>query len=101
MIVVDALRLDVAQRLVERLPSAELHPVTTTLPTTTPFGMTALLPRDGEPIGVTVGPGTLSIAIGASAGLEGRAGRVAHIQRVLAAAGRLRRLRRARGDAPG
>jgi hypothetical protein len=87
VIVVDALRLDIAERLMERLPSAELHPVTTTLPTTTPFGMTALLPREGEPISVSVGTDTVSLAIGASTGLEGRAGRLAHLQRVLGGRG--------------
>lgn len=87
VIAVDALRLDIAQRLVERLPSAELHPVVTTLPTTTPFGMTALLPRDREPISVAAGKDTVSLAIGASTGLDGRAGRIAHLQRVLGSRG--------------
>ena len=87
IIVVDALRLDIAQRLFQRLAQAELHKVAATLPTTTPFGMTALLPTAGEPITVSVVKGSVALAIGSSAGLEGRPGRIAHLKRVLGTRG--------------
>ena len=87
VIIVDAFRLDIAQRLTERLARAELHGLAATLPTTTPFGMTALLPTAGEPISVVAGKGTLSLCIGSSTGLEGRPGRIAHLKRVFAERG--------------
>jgi hypothetical protein len=45
VVVVDALRLDLAQALADAL-QAELTAVASTLPSTTPFGMSALLPID-------------------------------------------------------
>jgi hypothetical protein len=45
VVIVDALRWDLARQVVERLgEQAQIQPVVTTLPSTTPFGMTALLP---------------------------------------------------------
>jgi hypothetical protein len=49
-LIVDAVRWDIAMQVQERIGSiAQVHPVLSTLPSTTPFGMTALLPLDGPP----------------------------------------------------
>lgn len=85
VLVVDALRFDLGQQVTTALgPGATLEPVVSTLPTTTPFGMTALMPlQSGEPSVSYVGD--LSIAAGAHADLQSRAGRKAYLEAFLAA----------------
>ena len=55
VIVTDAMRLDVAREVARHLPDAELEAGLSTLPTTTPFGMAALLPHGGELVATVVG----------------------------------------------
>jgi hypothetical protein len=76
VIIVDALRLDLARQLEARLgPSSELRPVLSTLPSTTPFGMTALLPLQDSQIGVATGTKTVQLFDEAQEPLQERAGR--------------------------
>lgn len=84
IIVVDALRLDLARRLVTELgETSELGAVASTLPTTTPFGMTALLPIGQGPIGVVTGKSTVQLLNEDSDSLEERIGRKALLQRLV------------------
>lgn len=85
VLIVDGLRFDLGQQVTAALgPGATLEPVISTLPTTTPFGMTALMPlKTGEPsVSYT---GDLSIAAGAHTDLQTRAGRKAYLESFLAA----------------
>jgi hypothetical protein len=84
VVIVDALRLDIAQRIVERLgQTAELQAVAATLPTTTPFGMTALMPTAGGPIGVEASSSTVQLFTADTDSLEEREGRKAHLRLLL------------------
>jgi hypothetical protein len=85
VLIVDALRFDLGQQVTSGLgPGATLEPVVSTLPTTTPFGMTALMPLNpGEP-SVSYS-GELSIAAGAHTDLQTRAGRKAYLESFFAA----------------
>lgn len=58
VIVTDALRLDLARDLAGAL-GAELTPVFSTIPTITPFGMTALLPLAAEDVAVAFEKGVV------------------------------------------
>jgi hypothetical protein len=88
VVIVDALRLDIAQRTVERLgQTAELHAVAATLPTTTPFGMTALLPISGAPIGVGANSSTVQLFTDDTDSLEEREGRKTHLRLLLESRG--------------
>lgn len=86
VLIIDALRFDLAQQLATALgPGATLEPVVTTLPSTTPYGMTALMPMaSGEPAIAYVGD-KVSISAGSRAGLEDRAGRKAYLESFLLA----------------
>jgi hypothetical protein len=76
VIIVDALRLDLARQLEARLgPSSELRPVLSTLPSTTPFGMTALLPLEDSQIGVATGTKSVQLFDESQEPLQERAGR--------------------------
>ena len=85
VIVSDACRWDLARCLREKLPyDCELTPTLTTLPTTTPFGMTALLPLDERPLSVEFRAQGLSIRQGGSHNLATRDGRRAFLEAALA-----------------
>lgn len=83
VLVVDALRIDVARALEERLgASAEIQVRASTLPTTTPFGMTALLPgaSRAKAVVATSGP---QLSIDGHTGLESKDGRKDYLSHVL------------------
>ena len=83
VLVVDALRFDLGMALREGL-GAELEPVFTTLPSTTPFGMTAFLPpADCQ---VAVDP-KVSIKAPGGANLAAREGRKAFLAERLVSSG--------------
>jgi hypothetical protein len=84
VVVTDALRLDLAQLVAERLEGeVSLDVLATTLPTNTPFGMAALLPLPEEGPAVSFAGGKASISAGEVAGLETRDGRKAFLLRAL------------------
>lgn len=84
--IVDALRFDLARQVADALgPGASVDPLLTTLPSTTPFGMTALLPIAPDELSVSYDSDKLSIAAGQSRDLEQRAGRKAYLESFLAA----------------
>ena len=84
VIIVDALRLDVARQLEARIgQTAELRWVASTLPTTTPFGMTALLPTEHGEVGVVAGTSTVQLFDEDNDSLEERDGRKALLRRLL------------------
>ncbi len=87
VIITDALRLDVAQHLATEIgPSCVVDPGLTTLPTTTPFGMAALLPTSEPPVGdVSSGKVVLKAADGSD--LASRAGRRQFLVGLLSARG--------------
>jgi PglZ domain len=88
VVIVDALRLDIAERTVERLgQTSELHVVAATLPTTTPFGMTALLPTSGASIGVGASSSTVQLFTDDTDSLEEREGRKTHLRLLLESRG--------------
>ena len=75
VIITDALRLDIAQRLAAEIgPSCAVTPGLTTLPTTTPFGMAALLPTTEPPTG-DLTDGRLHLRASDGTDLASRAGR--------------------------
>ncbi len=85
VIVTDALRLDVAHQVAERIgTTATIQTGMSTLPTTTPFGMTALLPVDAP---VTVDPAGDSLIV-EGVDLSGKGGRQTFLRRQLEAAGK-------------
>lgn len=86
VLIIDALRFDLARQVADALgPSAAVEPVMTTLPSTTPFGMTALMPLiAGEPA-VSYDQGKLSIGAGGRSDLQDRSGRKAYLASFLAA----------------
>lgn len=77
VVICDALRWDLAEELREDLPEGDctLAPLASTLPSKTPFGMTALLPLSADPLKVEYRGTTLSIKQGASPELTARQGR--------------------------
>lgn len=84
VIISDACRWDLAQGLRERLPhDAELSAVLATLPTTTPFGMTAMLPLHDGPVAVGLSAHDLTIKQGGGPDLATRDGRKAFFQATL------------------
>jgi hypothetical protein len=75
VIITDALRLDIAQEVSAEIgPSCVVTPGLTTLPTTTPFGMAALLPTANPPTGDLSG-GRLQLRASDGTDLASRAGR--------------------------
>jgi hypothetical protein len=81
VLIIDALRFDVARSIEGRLgTSATLEPVLATLPSTTPFGMTALLPQAPGEMSVTIEAKSLQISASGFPGLQDRAGRKAYLQ---------------------
>ena len=81
VLIIDALRFDVARSIEQRLgTSATLEPVLATLPSTTPFGMTALLPQPTGQMSVSIAAKALQISAPGFPGLEDRAGRKAYLQ---------------------
>ena len=75
VVITDALRIDVASKVAEKLPGAELAIGLTTLPTTTPFGMAALLPAGGT-LEVDIAKGGIELrAPGSAENLATRDGR--------------------------
>jgi hypothetical protein len=87
VIVSDALRWDLASQVAAQLSGCEARPVVSTLPSITPYGMTAMLPlREGEPVVKWPGGPTLKDREGRS--LAERAGRRAVIKEALEAEGR-------------
>lgn len=76
VIITDGLRFDLACLVQDRLgAAAELEAVLATLPTNTPFGMAALLPRPEEGFRVDLSSGKPSITAGDLSGIETRDGR--------------------------
>ena len=76
VLIIDALRFDLAIDVAKQLgASAEVRPVSTTLPSTTPFGMTALLPLQPDDVDVVVDAGKLHITHKGHPKLEEREGR--------------------------
>lgn len=87
VLVVDALRMDVARALQERLgASAEIQVRASTLPTTTPFGMTALLPGADHAKAVFASGGP-ELSIDGHKSLESKDGRKEYVAFVLAEQG--------------
>ena len=86
VLIVDALRFDLARQIADSLGAGvALDSVLTTLPSTTPFGMTALMPlASGEPA-VSYDGDKLSISAGGRSDLHERAGRKAYLESFLAA----------------
>lgn len=86
VLIVDALRFDLARQVADALGAGvALEPVLTTLPSTTPFGMTALVPlASGQPA-VSYDGDRLSISAGGRFDLHERAGRKAYLESFLAA----------------
>lgn len=63
-LIIDAVRWDVAKALEGRIgPGCQVEPVLSTLPSTTPFGMSALLPLTEAP-SVSIGPKGVSLHVG-------------------------------------
>jgi len=84
VIVTDALRLDLAQLTAERLSGqVTIDVLAATLPTNTPFGMTALLPLPPDGVAVSFSGTKVSIAAGDATGLETRDGRKDFLRRAL------------------
>lgn len=76
VIVIDGLRFDLACLVRDGLEGAvQLEAVLATLPSNTPFGMAALLPRPEEGFRVDFSSGRPSIAAGHLSGIETRDGR--------------------------
>jgi hypothetical protein len=75
VVITDALRLDIASKVAEKLPDAQLAIGLTTLPTTTPFGMAALLPVGGALEVDTAKAGIALRAPGSAENLATRDGR--------------------------
>lgn len=107
VVIVDACRWDLAQSLRERLgENCTLTPLLATLPTETPFGMTALLPLGETPLDVRFGEhGQIDLRQGGSVNLAQRDGRKLFLQSAPTGLGRngiafmeLQEL--VRGDAP-
>jgi hypothetical protein len=87
VIVVDSLRLDLARMLEQCLDSeVSLEALGTTLPTNTPFGMTALLPLSDASLTVSFESGKASISAGGVSGLETREGRKAFLRQAIGGA---------------
>jgi hypothetical protein len=86
VVICDALRWDLAEELREGLPEGDctLTPLASTLPSKTPFGMTALLPLGATPLTVEYKGTTLSIKQGASPELTARQGRKDYLTAALA-----------------
>lgn len=83
VIISDALRWDLAQQIASGLASVSVTPVMSTLPSITPFGMTAMLPlRQGEPVVKWAGGPTIRDSSGRS--LAERAKRKELLTEVLA-----------------
>lgn len=76
VIIADACRWDIAEAVRARLTSdCKLTPVMSTLPSETPFGMTALLPLAEQPLAITVTTTDIVIRQGDSADFATRDGR--------------------------
>ncbi|MGI8554225.1 MAG: PglZ domain-containing protein, partial [Dehalococcoidia bacterium] len=88
VIVSDALRWDLGQQVAEQVgDGCKVSPVISTLPSITPFGMTAMLPlREGEPQVKWAGGPTIKDRAGHS--LAERSGRRGLIEEVLKSQGR-------------
>jgi hypothetical protein len=87
VIVTDALRIDVAWAVQSRLRDAELELGLSTLPSTTPFGMTALLPHRGT-VQATIESGEVVLREeGSKFKLNSRDGRMAWLSDALAGRG--------------
>lgn len=87
VIVSDALRWDLGARIADGLADGKVTPVLSTLPSITPYGMTAMLPlREGEPVVKWAGGPTIKDNGGKS--LADRAKRKELIAEVLAQHGR-------------
>ena len=83
VIIVDAMRMDVGRAIEARLGSSALLKVrATTLPTTTPFGMSALLPATGS-VTAEIASGGASLSIDGHTGLDNRDGRKAYLSHVM------------------
>lgn len=87
VIICDCLRWDVAQRLAEALAGAPtVTPLASTLPSATPFGMTALLPLGDAPLTIQFATaGAPVIRQGAGPDLAQRAGRKQFLEQHVAA----------------
>ncbi len=60
-LVIDAVRWDIAKAIEARIgPTCRVEPALATIPSTTPFGMTAVLPLGGSPAAI---PGTSGVAL--------------------------------------
>jgi hypothetical protein len=90
VLIVDACRWDLAQSIKQRLgEGCTLTPLIATLPTETPFGMTALLPLAEMPLQVRFGEhGQVDLRQDGSANLAQRDGRKALLQSRLTGLGR-------------
>ena len=85
VIVVDALRWDLAQTLSRAMP-VEVEPVIATVPSTTPFGMTALLPLEDTELAISFDRG-VSIRTGSGTELATRSGRKSFLESKLSKSG--------------
>lgn len=79
VIISDALRWDLARGLEATISSLELMPVFSTIPTTTPFGMTALLPLGTADLEVVFGKNLL-LRAGQGSPVGSRDGRKAFLE---------------------
>jgi len=89
VVICDALRWDLAEALRASLPAGDctLAPLASTLPSKTPFGMTALLPLAPDPLAIDYRGTTLTIKDGAGPELTTRQGRKDYLVARLAPAG--------------
>lgn len=86
-LVIDAVRWDIARALEQRIgPGCRLQPILSTLPSTTPFGMSALLPLDSTPA-VSVGAKGVSLHVGKHE-ISSREGRISFLKEWFGGQGR-------------
>lgn len=84
VIISDAMRLDIGQLVVERIgPSARVEIGMSTLPSTTPFGMAALMPGMDAPLTADLGRSARNLDTDDGLDLASRTGRRQHLAQVL------------------